>query len=254
MFKKILLPFLLLILLNLPGFSQVSIKDSAIFTPAIFGSYSYQFIGGDLSKIFGGNSSIGGGLIFKTKSNWLIGAEGNYLFGGDVKISRTLLSGIVTHEGYVLDPNGLYADVFYYERGFNVFAKFGKVIPVLTPNPNSGITIMAGAGYMQDKIRIHTASNDVPELDGDYAKGYDRLNNGPVLTGSLGYLYLGSTRLLNFYLGFEFIQAWTKYRRDRDFDTYLHPDTKTLSSQFYGIKVSWFIPLYKRTPQAYYLY
>ena len=253
MVKKILSYFLLFVLIPGYGFSQASIKDSAIYTPVIFADYSYQFPGGDLAKLFGGNSSIGGGLLFKTKSNLIFGAEGNYLFGGDVKISTTLLSGIVSHEGYLIDPNGFFADVFFYERGFNVFAKFGGIIPVLTPNPNSGITIMAGAGFMQDKIRIHTAGNDVPQVSGDYVKGYDRLNNGPAATASLGYTYLGSTRLLNFYIGFEFIQAWTNSKRPVDFDTGL-PDNKKYNSQFYSAKVCWFIPVYKRTPAAYYLY
>lgn len=253
MLKKILFSFLLLILLPGLSFSQASIKDSAIFTTVIYATYSYQFPGGDLAQLFGANSSIGGGVMFKTKSNWLLGAEGNYLFGGTVKISTTLLSNIVSHEGYVIDPNGFFADIFYYERGFNFFGKAGKIIPIFTGNPNSGLTLMAGAGFMQDKIRIHTSGNDVPQITGDYLKGYDRLNNGFAVTGSLGYLYLGNTRLLNFYIGFEFIQAWTQSKRKRDFDTGL-PDNKKYNSQFYSVKVSWFIPLYKRSPQAYYLY
>jgi hypothetical protein len=253
MLKKLHYSILFLILLPGLSFSQVSIKDSAIFTPMIYATYSYQFPQGDLAKLFGSNSSIGGGILFKTKSNWLFGAEGNYLFGGTVKISDVLLSNIVTDEGYVIDPNGLFADVYYYERGFNFFGKAGKVIPILTPNPNSGITIMAGAGFMQDKIRIHTSGNDVPQLTGDYLKGYDRLNNGFAISGSLGYLYLGNTRLLNFYIGFELIQAWTQSKRKRDFDTG-QVDNKKYNSQFYSMKVSWFIPLYKRMPQPYYVY
>lgn len=253
MLKKIHFSFLLLILLPGLSFSQASIKDSAIFTPVIYATYSYQFPGGDLAQLFGANSSIGGGVLFKTKSNWLLGAEGNYLFGGTVKISTTLLSSIVSHEGYVIDPNGFFADIYYYERGFNFFGKAGKIIPIFAPNPNSGLTLMAGAGFMQDKIRIHTSDNDVPQITGDYLKGYDRLNNGFAVTGSLGYLYLGNARLLNFYIGFEFIQAWTQSKRKRDFDTGL-PDNKKYNSQFYSVKVSWFIPLYKRSPQAYYLY
>jgi len=253
MFKKILFSFLILILVSYVGFSQASIKDSAIYTTVIYATYSYQFPGGDLSELFGSNSSIGGGLMFKTKSNWLFGAEGNYLFGGTVKISDKLLSGIVSHEGYIIDPNGYFTEVFYYERGFNFFGKIGKVIPILSPNPNSGFALMVGVGFMQDKIRIHTSGNDIPMLTGDYVKGYDRLNNGPAVTGSLGYQYLGSTRLLNFYLGFEFIQAWTKSKRARDFDTG-KPDNTKYNSQFYSAKVCWFIPLYKRKPLPYYLY
>jgi hypothetical protein len=253
MTRKTAFPLLLLLFLNLVTLSQVSVKDSSIFTPMFYATYSYQWPGGDLSTVFGSNSSIGGGFMIKTKSNWLFGIEGNFLFGENVKISDVLLSNIATSEGFVLDANGFFADVYYYERGYSFYAKFGKVIPVLSPNPNSGFTIMAGGGYIQDKIRIHTSTNDVPQIAGDYLKGYDHLNSGFAVNGSLGYLFMSNSRLLNFYLGFEFIQAWTKGRRDINFDTGL-PGTQSYSSQFYSIKACWFIPLYKRKPKAYYLY
>ncbi|HNY07944.1 MAG TPA: hypothetical protein PKL64_07605, partial [Bacteroidales bacterium] len=51
--------------------SQVSIKDSSIFTTMFYATYSYQFPGGDLVKRFGNNSNIGGGVMFKTRGNWL---------------------------------------------------------------------------------------------------------------------------------------------------------------------------------------
>ena len=252
--QKIIVPLLSIILFCPPVIAQVSIKDSSIFIPMVYATYSYQFPGGDLANRYGSNSSIGGGFLFKIKSNWIFGAEGNYLFGGNVKNSDELLRDISTPDGFVIDANGYYADIAYYERGYNFYAKFGKLFPVLSPNPNSGIVLMAGAGFLQHKIRIHsTTGNDAPQILGDYMKGYDHLSNGFAVNGSLGYMYLGSTRLLNFYLGFEFTQAWTKNKRDRDFDTGLH-DSKKYSDQFYGIKVCWIIPLYKRTPKAYYLY
>jgi hypothetical protein len=254
MLKKIpALFFLLFLLPGSPGRAQVSVRDSSIFIPMIYGTYSFQFVDGGLSKLFGPNSEIGGGFLFKTKSNFLIGAEGNFIFGGDVKISDVLLMNIVTSEGYVIDPNGFFADVYYYERGYNFYAKLGQVFHVLAPNPNCGITVMGGVGFIADKIRIHSSGNDVPAIIDDYAKGYDRYNTGLALTGSLGYTFLSNTRLLNFYLGFEFTQAWTKSRRDYDFDLAM-PDNTSYSSQFYGIKVLWIIPLYKRVPNAYYLY
>ena len=112
---------------------------------------------------------------------------------------------------------------------------------------------MAGAGYIQDKIRIHNPGNTAPQILGDYKKGYDRLNGGIAVTGSLGYMYLSNTRLLNFSLSFEFMQAWTNPYRKRNFDTGKQ-DTRNLNSQFYTIKVFWMIPLYRRVPREYYMY
>ncbi|MEI7499208.1 MAG: hypothetical protein WCK84_02065 [Bacteroidota bacterium] len=234
-------------------FGQLNIHDSIIFTPLISATFGYQFPGGDLAKQFGSNASIGGSIMFKTRNNWLFGAEGNFMFGQTVKNSDSLLKIISTRQGFVIDANGYYADMVFYERGFTFFGKFGKVIPLLAPNPNSGFTILAGAGYIQDKIRIHNPGNTAPQLLGDYKKGYDRLNGGFAVTGALGYMYLSNTRLVNFSLSFEFMQAWTNPYRERDFDTG-KKDTRKLSSQFYSVRVSWIIPLYRRVPKEFYVY
>jgi len=251
--NKIIISFLFSTLMSFTGFSQVSIKDSSIFTSMFYATYSVQFPGGDLTQRFGTNSSIGGGMMFKTKSNWLFGAEGNFLFGGTIKNKDSMLVHISTPNGFIIDANGYFADVVYYERGYSIYGKFGKIIPVLASNPNSGLTIMAGAGYLQNKIRIHNPGNSAPQIYGDYKKGYDHLNSGIAINGSIGYTYLSNSRLLNFYVGTEFIQSWTKSRRDYDFDLG-KKETTNYSSQFYGIKFVWMIPLYKRLPKSYYLY
>jgi hypothetical protein len=250
--KKLSLSIIILTLLTSVSYSQVSVKDSAISASLIYATYSYQFPSGDLAKIFGSNSSIGGGFMFKTKKNWIFGVEGNYMFGGTVKIGDSILRKISTTDGFVIDENGYYADLLFSERGYTFFAKFGKVIP-LWPNPNSGISFLAGAGYISDKIRIHNPGNHAKQVYGDYGKGYDRLNSGFAVTGSIGYLFMSNTRLYNLYAGFEFMHAWTTFRRERNFDTGTK-DTYKPSTQFYGIKVKWIIPLYKRMPREYYLY
>jgi hypothetical protein len=249
--KKTFTLLLLLFACSLAG--QVNVKDSAVTAPIIYATYSYQFPGGDLTELFGSNSSIGGGFFVKTKRNWIIGAEGNYLFGGTVKNQETMLVLISTPEGLIIDANGMYADVVMYERGYSFYGYLGKLIPVLSPNPNSGFTVTAGAGYLQDKIRINNPNNTAPQLLDDYKKGYDKLNGGFALKGTIGYTYLSNSRLINFSLGFEFIQAWTKRKRDYNFDL-KGPDPDSYSSQFYGIKACWFIPLYQRKPKEYYLY
>lgn len=253
MFRKILLSLLLTVFFIHQGNSQVSVRDSALVVPMIYATYSYSWPGGDLAKRFGANSSIGGGFMLKTRSNWLFAAEGNYIFGSNVINGDSLLKKIATPEGFVINANGYYSEIGFAETGYNILGKFGKLFPVLSPNPNSGPLVMVGGGFFQDKIKIHDADNIAPQLQGDYKKGYDRLNNGFVFSGTLGYLFLSDSRLINFFIGFEFMQTWTKYRRARNFDTGKQ-DNSSLSSQFYGIKVNWNIPLYKRKPKDYYLY
>ena len=48
-------------------FGQANIMDSVIHTSIAAFSYSYQFPGGDLSKRFVSNNSIGGSYLYKTK-------------------------------------------------------------------------------------------------------------------------------------------------------------------------------------------
>lgn len=253
MIKKYVLPLFVSLILSASGTAQVSVKDSSVFATVVYATYSYQFPQGDLTSVFGSNSTIGAGLMFKTKSNWLVGFEGNYIFGGNVQNGDSLLKNIATPDGFVIDANGYYADIVYYQRGYSLYFKFGKLISVLAPNPNSGFTIMAGGGYIDSKVRIHNPGNTAYQLSGDYKKGYDRYNAGFALTGSLGYSFLSNTRLINVYAGFEFIQAWTKNKRDFFFDKgYVGPIS--YSTQYYGINVRWMIPLYKRTPKEYYLY
>jgi hypothetical protein len=253
MIRKFLLTLLFLPFLIHPSFSQVNVRDSAIVIPMIYATYAYQVPGGDLAKRFYGNSSIGGGFIVKMKTGWIILGEGNYIFGSNIKNSDSLLKNISTPDGWVINANGYYAEIGYGETGFNVMGKFGKLFPVLSPNPNSGPVIMAGIGFMQTKIRIHDGDNTAPQIYGDYKKGYDRLNNGVAVSGDVGYMFLSDSRIINFFVGFEFMQTWTKYRRERDFDTEKH-DASSLSTQYYGVKVKWFIPLYKRKPKEFYLY
>jgi hypothetical protein len=241
------------LLLSLVTPAQVSIRDSAIATTMVYATYSYQFPGGDLSKRYGSNSSIGGGLQFKTKSNWILGVEGNYQFGSTVRNQDSLLVTISTPGGYIIDANGRFADIILYERGYSFYGYFGKLFPWIGPNPNSGFTFLLGGGYLQNKLRILNPGNTAPQLWGDYKRGYDKLNGGFALSASAGYLFMSNNRLLNFSLAFEFIQAWTQSKRPVDFDTG-KPDPKHLSSQFYGIKATWNIPLYRRAPKEYYLY
>lgn len=236
---------------SLSAESQVSVKDSSIFTTMIYATYAYQIPGGDVAKRFGANSAAGGGFQIKTKKNWLFGAEYNYLFGEKVKDELMILSGISTSDGFQINTDGEYADVFFAERGYSISLKAGKIFHVLAPNPNCGILLTLQPGFLQHKIKITNPNNTVPPLRGDYKKGYDEMANGFSATEFLGYYYMGNKRLVSFYAGFEFTQAFTKCRRDYNFNT-MTRDTEQKYDFFYTFRVGWLIPLYKRAPAGYY--
>jgi hypothetical protein len=240
------------ILTSFPVISQNKLKDTTVFASLFHAAYSYQIPAGDLAKRFGGNSAIGGGFTIKTKGNWLFGAEGNYFFSSNIK-EDSILKHISTHDGYIIDGDGNYAYVHVYERGWNATVKAGKLFPVFGPNPNSGIAITLGLTFLEHKIRIENEGNTAPQLAPEYRRGYDRLTNGIGMTQFIGYMYLGNNKLINFFAGLEFTEAWTKNRRPFNFDT-MSKDNSNRFDMLSGIKLGWIIPIYKRVPPKYYYY
>lgn len=235
------------------GASQVKISEEKASFPFIHAYFAYQLPEHDLSERFGSNSMIGGGVLYKFKSNLLVGADGGFMFSENVKEKDDYLKLISTSDGYVISEGGTFAGVFFHQRGFNLGARFGGVIPVFGPNPNSGLMILGGAGFLQHKIRIEVTENNVPQLRDDYKKGYDRLTNGPSISQFIGYVHFDNNRTINFHIGLEFTQAWTKSRRPFDFDR-MQPDTQKRFDSLLGIRFGWILPLIKRSPQAYYYY
>lgn len=249
--QKKILPFVVVFLFSVRISAQVSIKDSSIYTPLVGASFGYYFPSGDLINRFGNNSAVQLNVDFKTKYNWILGINGSYLFGKEVK--ESLFDSIATSSGAIINQDGQFADIRLYERGFTISGTIGRLIAFKKPNPNSGIIINVGIGFMQHKIRIETVGNDVPQLSKEYKKGYDRLSNGFLLTESIGYLYLSNNRLANFYIGFDCMQGFTQNRRSFDYDL-MKRDTRKRVDILYGARITWILPLYKKAPQEFYTY
>ncbi len=214
-------------------------------------SFAYQIPGADLAKRYGNNLNVGGSIAYKSKTNWIIGVEGYFIFGNDIRESG-IFDSISTNQGYILGTGGTYADVRTYERGYHFSVKAGKVFPVLhPPNKNSGVLVTGAVGFLQHKIRIETPSGDAPQLSGAYAEGYDRRTNGVSITEFLGYQYLSNHSLINFFGGFEFVQAFTQNRRSYNFDTMMQ-DTSKRFDTLNGIRVGWIFTIYQRKPREVY--
>jgi hypothetical protein len=235
------------------AYAQFNPKDSSINAPMIGLSYAFQLPEGDLKDRFGFNSSTGVHFLNKTKNNWIWGADWTFTFSpqSQVKESISLFDSINTSNGNVVDANGEYATLLFYERGWTSSIKFGKLFPVFGQNKNSGICLITGLGYMQHRIRIEDKFNRTPQLTKDYRKGYDRLSSGLMISQFVGYLFLGNNRLLNFFAGFEVMAGFTKNRRSFNFDT-MEQDTRQRLDIYFGPRLGFIIPLYKRMPDEYY--
>jgi hypothetical protein len=230
---------------------QYGIQDSAKHGVLFHADFGYNLPGGHLVHRFGSSLGIGGGILIKPWDNWFINPVFHYHFGAQVK-EDDILDGLMTSNNFLIGSFGSAADPVFQERAYQVAVRLGYLVPKTGPNPNSGVLVMAGFGFFQHKIRIEYLENDidnkVPSLEGDYRKGYDRLTNGASLNQFIGYMHSGNQRLINFYVGFEFLQAFTENRREINFDTGVHDGTQRLDLMF-GIKAGWFFPVYKANAQ-----
>lgn len=233
--------------------AQVDLLNEKQGFPYFHISYSYQVPGHDLAKRFGHNSGISGGFLYKTRSNFAFGIETGFLFSENIKNESQYLQHISTEDGFVISEAGKFGAIFLHQRGFYFGGRIGRIFPIIGPNPNSGLMIMAGAGMLQHQIRFDIEENNVPQLRGDYLRGYDRLTNGPSINQYIGFINFDNNRVINFHAGFEFIQAWTQSRRPYDFDR-MQPDRQNRFETIWSIRIGWMVPIYQRTGETHFYF
>lgn len=233
-------------------FAQRNVKDSIISTPWIGIHYGGNWTQKDLALRYGYLNHIGVLGGYKTTKNWFWGVEGNFIFGDKIRVSG-LFDNLVDSDGNITDVNGTVAQVLVLARGFNANFAIGKVIPVFSPNRNSGIYIHAGAGYLLHKMRIDTRDQVIPQIELNYRKGYDRLSTGINFHQFIGYAFMANKGLINFYGGFYMQEGFTTNRRLINFDQPDVPVSKEVMRDIQvGFKAGWFIPVYKRKPKDFY--
>jgi len=233
--------------------SQVSVKDSSIALSMLHVQGAYTIPDLDLATRFGNYFSIGAGFQHKTASNFIFKTDFHFLTGNTVKEVGMVLS-ISTPDTFIIGADGTLYDARLMMRGIQGSVQGGKLFSVAGPNPNSGITLLGGIGFMQHKIRIDPGENvPVPQLTGEYKKGYDRLSNGLFFSGSLGYLYFSNRRLVNFHIALTYQYGLLQNRRSWNFDEN-RQDTSVRKDAAWGIQFGWILPLFKKIPNDYYMF
>lgn len=252
--RSVQLYFVLICLaLSSSAAAQKNVRDSLVGFNMIGFNGGFQLPFGDMKDRYGANGQAGVSYHFKTKSNWIFGVEGNFIFGSEVKNSDELARDIRTSDGFFIDNMGMLATVLIQERGLDIRAVTGKIIPLFGPNENSGLLLKLGAGLLQHRIRFEARENEVPQIEGDSQEGYDRLSNGLSLSQFVGYQHFGDKNKINFSIGLEFIEAFTQSRRDFNYDLLMKDGTKRFDGLM-GLKASWYIPIYQRTSEKYFIY
>ena len=242
---------ILLIFVPFVAMAQRNVRDSSINMMFSGINYKFNLTGGDLADRWGFNNEIGADIQYKFKNNITVGLDGGFIFGNQLKEAE-IFEDVFNSYGTVTSLAGTPASVLFLMRGASGNASLGYIWNRFGNNPNSGIWINAGAGYFMHKIRIESTYDDVPQLEGDYRKGYDRLTMGFATKQFIGYLFQADYRFLNFYAGFEFIQGFTYNVRNYNFDLE-GPDPGMKTDLLHSVKFGWMIPIYKRSPRVHYL-
>ncbi len=249
--KNIIVLFFILILCNSNLFGQVSVRDSIVNVNIVGISGGGGFPLGSLAKDYGMNANVGASYYYKTNKNFLIGVEWSYLFGKNVKNAQEIFDMVLTSNNDIINYLGQFAIVSFYQRGHSGMIKAGKIFPVGNYNDNSGIYITGGVGALFHKIRIEVKDNDTPQLNPEYRRGYDHARLGPSIGFESGYIFFDNQRLINFKIGLEASYSLTKCIRPYNFDT-MSKDENWYNDILIGLKASWLLPLYPKTPKKFY--
>lgn len=267
--RKTILTFTLALAFALTAVAQTprNIAKESIPVSMVQVTYAAQFTGLDTHTDYGFTNTIGGSLIHKTQSGWIFTANGNFVFGNQIKQERWQLlgEGITTVYGEVIGGGGLPSSLAFFQRGAHFQAEVGRLFP-LAPNPNSGIFVQFGLGYLWNRLKIEyqiEAQNTPYQLINDYQYGYDRKRGGPAFHVEAGYMLLSNARVYNLSVSLEVTYARTKDLRDYDFRVFYDENGEPhimgrtdnnpwYNDFYYGIRISWMIPFYQRQPDAYY--
>ena len=215
-------------------------------------NYNYQIPIGDLKNTFGNNSAIGGSYFFETTNNMIFGIEGNYMFGTDIKDS-TILDNISTSTGAIIGADGQYSNINLMQRGFTSYLCAGYAFHSSESNL-SGIYISQGLGYLQHQIFIDTKNQNLPQLNEDMKKGYDRFSNGFSTKLSIDYKYYHKKGRLQISSGFNYTMAYTKIQRAYNFANNEYYNSKRTWDQLLGFEVEIIIPIHRKNEEKFHYY
>jgi hypothetical protein len=247
--------FLLVFLISQTAHSQQKESTDNIYAhPILSFHYSINNSAFQWKERFGLFNTIGLNIGYKTKRNWYYLGEGNFYFGNQTKEDQ-LLNNLKDSYGNITDDQGNIAVVPVFSRGLSSSLILGKLISFNGNKNESGLLLNFGIGFLSYKYRVETNSENIPQIEKDYTKGYDRLTQGLLFSEYIGYQIVSEKELLNFNIGLYFNQAITHNVRTIFFDQ----PNKTVSKNSrldgsYGLRVGWNIPFFNNKPKDFYYY
>ncbi|MGE5356650.1 MAG: hypothetical protein ACM3PT_10485 [Deltaproteobacteria bacterium] len=215
-------------------------------------SYGIDVPGGDMKQSFGYNFRFGiSPSYYFSNSNISAGISFDYIFGYKVRINP--VSNLLTEDGQLINSNSGSASLNLSERGIVAGLYISKVFQYNREKPRTGIRIDLGPYFLCHWIHYNDESGTIPQLSGDYKKGYDRFTGGFAFKEFIGFQHLSQRSKISFTAGFEFFQGFTKSYRHFNYSD-ASVDNKKKNDFMSGIKVGWILPLYiiKNPEEIYY--
>jgi len=255
--------YFLLTLIFVCIFSFLSAQDTTAFKKPqkkfdansaimIVPNYTAQFPFGHVSQRFGFDNLFGLELLYKTNKNWLVGANGGFIYGTQSK-QNYVFTNIATSTGQFITQYNDLTSIRPEEHGFNVQFTFGKIVPFAQKYPDAGLLFMTGFGIIQDKIAVSIKAAELPQLSPQYRKGYDRMCMGPVLSQFIGGNYMVRRKFISGYAGLQVDLSYTQNQRPYDFYTQGKLNDKGVDI-FVGLKLGWVIPVFLQTSEKEFFY
>lgn len=249
-FRTYCLGFLLAAASGSRAWQQINVRDSTVRAVVFAPGAGFYFPMADLRQRTGVFYGVGGSIFYKTSRNFYWEGEGAFFTGNRIREKDALMR-LATDDGFIIAQDGGFADVRILFRGWHAEFSVGTLLVRWGPNPNCGLYLKAGAGWHGHKIRIEVQSNNVPALQGEYKKGYDRLRGGIGLVQEVGYIFFSNNKRITFRTGVAFHEAFTRSLRGFNYDSGT-PDARNYSDIAFAIKLAWMIPTYIRPSEFYY--
>ena len=195
------------------GQSEMVTNQGFLFSP----HYAYHIPGSDLKSRFTNFSAIGLGVDYKFKNNFMIGLDYDWMFSNKINEVGTF-SEITSTSEQIIDKNGDFSVIQLNMKGHLSTVNFSYLLNLVKDEPNSGLVVTLGSGLMLHRIDIISSQVTIPQLNGEYEKGYDKLTYGLATKQFVGYQYSVQKNKYRFRVGVEFNQGFTQGRRTWDFN------------------------------------
>ena len=220
--------------------------------------------GGNMSDLYSAPYlDYGLDWAYKYQNGWMLTLDADLWFGlssNNLRDRSLRQSHLFNSQEMVVGWDGTDGEVYAYNRGLAARPGVAYIARVLPKNPNSGILFKLSGGWFMQKTVFsqNYRQTPVPQLNNLYAKLYDHLRNGVIITESIGFLFMSNYQTyVNFKASIEVSQCFSWSSRPYQIDNLMGLNGKDNSSYFdlmVGLKLSWIFPFTGKTSYDYYYY